>query len=160
MYHYVLMISDQRWIERSGFTSERVKGWLDGFAICASAGCIIHCLALPLVLAALPSLSGWIDPGEAFHLIVLTLAVPTSAFALIGGWRRYRTRVPLFTGLTGLLIMAGAIAFARNDLAETVITVMGSMLLASAHITNWRKRRCAESAVCPATRAVSATPQV
>lgn len=120
---------------------------------------MIHCLGLPLLLVALPALSDMIDPGETFHVIVLALAVPTSAFALISGWRHHHALAPLLTGLAGLLAMASAIAFARNELTETIITLAGSLLLAAAHIINWRQRRCARRAVCSAARKVRATPQ-
>lgn len=136
-----------------------MSSWLDGFAICASAACMIHCLALPLVLAALPALSDMISPGETFHVIVLALAVPTSTFALISGWRWHRAPTPLLTGLIGLLIMGGAIAFARDELAETVVTVAGSLLLAGAHIANWRKRRCLQSKNCSTAQTTAVAAQ-
>ncbi|MCB2050167.1 MAG: MerC domain-containing protein [Novosphingobium sp.] len=121
-------------------SASRGRNWLDGFAVCASATCLVHCLVLPLLLAVLPALASRIDPGESFHVIILALAVPTSAIALIGGWRRHRAIAPMIVGATGLLFMATGVAFAGNETLETVITVPGSLLLASAHIANWRHR--------------------
>lgn len=119
----------------------KAGNWLDGFAVCASVTCMIHCLGLPLLLAALPALADRIDPGESFHAIVLSLAVPTSALALIAGWRRHRAFVPLVVGASGLILMATGIAFAGRAVLETGITVSGSLLLAGAHIANWRMRK-------------------
>ncbi|MCT2399897.1 MerC domain-containing protein [Novosphingobium sp. HK4-1] len=107
---------------------------------------MIHCLGLPLLLAALPTLADQIDPGESFHMIVLALAVPTSAFALIEGWRRHRAFVPLAVGVIGLFLMATGIAFASREMLETAVTIAGSLLLAGAHIANWRHRRSAQRA--------------
>ncbi|MCW2366297.1 hypothetical protein M2341_001744 [Sphingobium sp. B7D2B] len=115
--------------------------WLDGFAVCASVACMIHCLGLPLLLAALPAFADQIDPGESFHAVVLALAVPTSALALVSGWRRHRAPVPLAIGAVGLALMAVGILFASREILETAITVSGSLLLAGAHIANWRLRR-------------------
>lgn len=115
--------------------------WLDGFAVSASAACMVHCLGLPILLALLPALADRVDPGESFHAIVLLLAVPTSAFALIGGWRRHGAIVPLIAGTIGLVLMATGIAFASNEILETSITVAGSLMLAAAHLANWRERR-------------------
>gem|GEM_PF-4758821 len=36
--------------------------------------------------------------------------------------------------------MASGIVFAGNDVAEISLTVSGSLLLAAAHIANWRQR--------------------
>ena len=41
----------------------RPRSWLDGFAICASALCTVHCLGLPLLFALLPTIAARIDPG-------------------------------------------------------------------------------------------------
>lgn len=121
---------------------------------------MIHCLGLPLLLAATPALSGLIDLGESFHVIVLVLAVPTSAFALISGWRRHHAPTPLLCGLTGLALMASAIALTNDEWTETIITVAGSILLASAHIANWSKRRCAEKrTACVPAHVTRSAPQ-
>ncbi|MEE4451699.1 MerC domain-containing protein [Novosphingobium resinovorum] len=113
---------------------------LDGFAVCASAACMVHCLGLPLLLAVLPAIAHRLDPGEHFHLAVLLLAVPTSAFALVGGWRRHRGFVPLAVGAIGLTLMALGLALAHREAIETALTVAGSLLLAGAHVANWRGR--------------------
>lgn len=115
--------------------------WLDGFAVGASALCLIHCLALPLLIAALPAIASRIDIGEGFHLGVLLFAIPTSAFALIEGWRRHRGAAPLFVGGAGLALLALGLAFENWVAVETGVTVAGSLLLAGAHIVNWRRRR-------------------
>lgn len=159
MYHYTIMICDERRIPRSSANQGKLTSWMDGFAISASIGCMIHCLAFPLLVAALPAFSDLLDTGEAFHLIMLAAAVPTSALALIGGWRQHRAFVPLLTGMAGLVLMAAAIAFARTEALEIAITVAGSLLLASAHIANWRNRRCAARNVCPLQREPNAAPQ-
>ncbi len=118
----------------------RVEGILDGFAVCASFACMVHCLALPLVLAALPAVADRIGVGEGFHAAVLLIALPTSALALIGGWRRHRAFGPLVVGIAGLLLMGFGLVFAEWYAIETGLTVAGSLCLAAAHIANWRRR--------------------
>ncbi|HEY0623448.1 MerC domain-containing protein [Sphingomonas sp.] len=117
--------------------------WFDGFAVGASALCLVHCLGLPLLIAALPAIANRIDPGEGFHLAVLLFAIPTSAFALIEGWRRHRGVAPLFVGGAGLTLMAAGLAFGNWAAVETGVTVAGSLLLAGAHVANWRGRTAA-----------------
>lgn len=121
--------------------------WLDGAAIGASILCLIHCLGLPLLIAASPALTARFDVGEAFHLIVLLLAIPTSAFTLIEGWRRHRWIAPLFVGGVGLVLMASGLAFGHMAIVEIGMTVAGSLLLAGAHVANWRGRRMRAAAV-------------
>lgn len=113
---------------------------LDGLAVCASAVCMVHCLALPLLLAALPMLGQWLDPGESFHRIILAFAVPTSALALIGGWRVHHAIGPVLSGVIGLALMTAGIVFAGRPALETALSVTGSLMLAFAHVANWRNR--------------------
>ncbi|MES2420955.1 MAG: MerC domain-containing protein [Pseudomonadota bacterium] len=113
---------------------------LDGLAVCASVVCMIHCLALPLLLAALPALTAWFDPGETFHVAVLAFAIPTSALALIGGWRSHRATPPLLLGASGLVLMTLGIVFGGRAALETALSVSGSLMLAFAHVANWRNR--------------------
>jgi len=120
-------------------TSAKNK-WLDGFALCASSLCTLHCLGLPLLFALLPALAGHIDPGESFHLIMLAAAVPTSLFALMQGWRRHGAIGLLSMGAAGLALMAVGALATDSRLAETALTVLGSLMLAGAHILNWRGR--------------------
>ncbi|MEG3179697.1 MerC domain-containing protein [Sphingomonas sp. LT1P40] len=118
--------------------------WFDGFAVGASALCLVHCLGLPLLIAALPAMAGRVDPGEGFHLAVLLFAIPTSTFALVEGWRRHRGVAPLFVGGAGLVLMAAGLAFGNWAVVEMAVTVAGSLLLAGAHVANWRGRRLLE----------------
>jgi hypothetical protein len=93
-----------------------------------------------LLIAALPAVANRFDPGEGFHLGVLLFAIPTSAFALMEGWRRHRGLAPLFVGATGLMLLAAGLAFENWVAVETGVTVAGSLLLAGAHVVNWRRR--------------------
>ena len=117
---------------------KRRGSWLDGFALCASSLCTLHCLGLPLLFALLPALASRVDPGESFHIVMLALAVPTSLFALIKG-RQRSGKSPIFMGILGLMLMAAGAFLTRESLSEAALTVAGSALLAAAHILNWRR---------------------
>lgn len=116
------------------------QGWLDGFAVGASLLCLIHCLALPILIAAMPVLARALGLGEELHVIILAAAIPTSAIALASGHRRHGALVPVFVGVAGLILMAAGAFFVSRAAAETALTVAGSLLLAGAHIANWRLR--------------------
>lgn len=117
--------------------------WFDGLGMGASVLCLVHCLGLPLLIAALPALASRIDPGEGFHIAVLLFAIPVSGLALVEGWRRHRGLAPLFVGSAGLVLLAAGLMFGSEAAIETGLTVVGSLMLAGAHIANWRGRMAA-----------------
>ena len=114
---------------------------IEGIAVGATIACLVHCLALPLLIAALPVVSSVLPIPEHFHLIALGLAIPATAGALFAGYRRHRLAAPLIAGTVGLTLLAlGAIHWGETPL-ETPVTVLGSLCIAAAHLANWRYRR-------------------
>ena len=114
---------------------------IEGIAVGATIACLIHCLALPLLIAAIPVISSALPIPEHFHLIALALAIPATAGALFAGYRRHRVWAPLIAGTIGLtLLTLGATHWGETQL-ETPVTVLGSIAIAAAHLTNWRYRR-------------------
>ena len=119
----------------------RKNDLIEGIAVGATIACLIHCLALPLLIAAVPILSTIMPIPENFHLIALCLAIPATAGALFAGFRRHRLSAPLVGGTIGLTLLAlGAILWGETPL-ETPVTVLGSFAVAGAHLANWRFRR-------------------
>lgn len=111
--------------------------WLDGAAVVLSALCLVHCLALPLVVAGLPFLAQFSE-GH-LHAQVLTAVVPLSIVALGIGYRRHQDiRIPL-GGLLGIVLL-GTGAFIAHDYlgvaADRAFTICGSLVLATAHFYN------------------------
>ena len=94
-----------------------------------------------MIVAALPALAGVLALPEAFHVWMVALAVPTSGVALVSSGSGPRNGVTLLIGVTGLTAMAtGALVVGRTR-HETVLTVGGALLVAVAHVRNWRHRR-------------------
>lgn len=121
--------------------SRHPSALFDASAIALSTLCLIHCLALPLLAAALPLLGVWAQE-EWVHIAFVAVAIPLTSYAL---WRAHRRRhLPVALravaalGLAGLL--AGALGWPRETW-ETPITVAGSLMLASAHVWNWARHR-------------------
>lgn len=112
-------------------------GW-DGIGMIASCLCVVHCLGFPLLVAALPALSSVLGEGEAFHIVILAIAIPSSLFALWVGRARHFARWPLMIGVVGLAFLTLALL---EILPEIAGTVTGSLMLVSAHIANWHYRR-------------------
>jgi hypothetical protein len=113
---------------------------LDITAMALSAACLVHCLAMPLLMVLLPIVSMSIIADERVHPVLLAVALPTSLIALLQGCRKHRRRYLLIPGLSGL----GLITFAISGLDENqerFMTVTGVLLVALAHSLNWRLLR-------------------
>lgn len=121
---------------------KRSSALLDAGAIALSGLCLLHCLALPLLAAMLPLMGVWAE-AEWVHALFVAIAAPVTGFAL---WRAHRQhRLPVLAmaaALVGLLLLlAGAMGWPSHE-AETSMTVVGSLLLASTHVWNaWRRHR-------------------
>jgi hypothetical protein len=117
----------------------------DRVAIAASSICLAHCLLLPVLLALSPSLSRIFNLPEEFHLAMVMLAIPVSAIAIGRGYRHHGILAPAFVAAAGLIGLVVGAAAQLDIVMETGITVLGSCLLAGAHIGNLRLRRSTQS---------------
>ena len=115
--------------------------------IILSFTCLIHCLALPLLLLIAPALSRWIALPDGVHAAILLLALPAAAIAMRDGWRRHRRLVPTVFAVSGLGLLAlglsaheGGVAVANPEAADQLLTSVGALTLAAAHLVNWRWR--------------------
>lgn len=86
----------------------------DWAGMVASIGCAIHCAAMPLVLAYLPSLGlGWLA-DEGFHRWMAVICFALAAAAFVPGWRKHRSFLPAIWGGIGLLLLTTA-AFGMEE---------------------------------------------
>ncbi|MEH3038860.1 MAG: MerC family mercury resistance protein [Sphingomonas paucimobilis] len=111
---------------------------LDGFAVTASLLCLIHCLLLPLLLIALPVLATMLMLPESFHTIAFAVALPTSALAMASGIARHRRPRPLVLALLGLALLGTGAFAVDTEAVERIVTSIGAVILAVAHLLNWR----------------------
>ncbi len=126
--------------EKAGAGNKARADWIERAALGASLLCLVHCLALPMLIAALPMLSKLLSLPESVHVWLLAFAVPASGLALVSGCRRHGALYPLLVGAGGLALLAvGGFVVAATP-AETWATVAGSLSLAFAHLANWRLR--------------------
>jgi len=112
----------------------------DYAGIAASALCLVHCLAMPLVLAAFPLL-GLGGEHHALHdALLLGVTVPV-LLALVPGYVKHRDPVALSLGVAGLvsfLVAVFVLGPQMGEVAETVGAVLSSVLLMAAHLRNHR----------------------
>jgi uncharacterized membrane protein len=111
--------------------------WLDGAAVGLSALCLVHCLALPLVVAGLPFLAQFAE-GH-LHKQMLVVVVPLSIIALGLGFRHHRNGRIVMSGVVGMVLLAVGATLAHEQwglLADRTFTIAGALLLAAAHFYN------------------------
>lgn len=111
--------------------------WLDWAAIGASGLCLVHCLALPVVIATLPALGD--VAGSGAHWVLLAFALPVSIWVLARD-RGRRAFAPFVIGVAGLSLMTLGVALYEGLPPETWFTVGGVLLVAAAHLLRWQRR--------------------
>jgi len=122
--------------------SSRRGSILDHAAIVLSGLCIVHCLLLPAIIVALPLLAR-INESH-FHAQMLLVVVPVSLFAFALGFRRHHNKKIIAGGIAGIAILSigGTVAHANYGiLADTLLTIAGSIVLATSHYFNNRLTR-------------------
>lgn len=119
---------------------------LDQAAICLSGACLVHCLALPVLMVLAPWISLGIFGEKWLHLALVVFVVPISLVAFRTGLRQHGNRRILAPGLAGLALVAVAavMEFAHIGSHELAagLTSIGGVLLIVAHWRNLRRRRC------------------
>lgn len=124
--------------------SHRSQRHLDGLAAGASALCLVHCLAMPLVLTTLPVLATSLFASESFHAWMLMWVLPSSALALWVGLQRHGDRAVMLTVLLGLVLLTTAGVRGEEwfgQAAERWVSVGGSLLVMYGHWRNVRRSR-------------------
>src|SRR6187397_1429716 len=80
--------------------------YLDRIAISLSTICIVHCLAMPFVVAMLPVAALTFGNDGHFHALMLWLVVPTSAVGFAIGYRVHAKAGIVLTGVVAVAILA------------------------------------------------------
>lgn len=117
------------------------RQYLDTAAVILSGICLLHCLALPVVLTIVPIMNVTLLDEATFHLIMLAVILPVSLVALAIGCRQHKDRATLLLGTTGLVVLTLTALFGHDSLGltgERLVTSMGGLILAMAHIQNYR----------------------
>jgi len=103
--------------------------------------CLVHCLALPLIVAGLPFLAQFAE-GH-LHAQMLFIVLPLSVVALGLGYRRHRNAGIALAGIAGMTILTVGATVAHDHwglVADRTFTIVGALVLATAHYFNARWR--------------------
>ena len=85
------------------------KQFSDKLSICLSLCCILHCIALPVIILMIPSFASlWIN-NEKVHVILVLFAVPISLFAMAKSLRVHHNYKCISLAVIGLSFLVIAI---------------------------------------------------
>ena len=138
----------------------------DKLSICLSICCILHCIALPLVIIILPSVASFWISNENVHVILVILAIPISLFAMGKSLRKHHNYRCIALAVLGLFLLVVAIfihdiglngEYGHNvhgheeknnhahdehgglgETLETIFTIIDGLILLSSHFLNIR----------------------
>ena len=113
----------------------------DRFGFAASMLCAIHCAALPVVLALLPSFGIGVWLGEGFEQAFVLFATLLGLFTMAWGYRRHRAVRALWQLLPGLAVLWVGVLYAplhETLVAHAVAMTLGGTLVGLAHLANLR----------------------
>ena len=121
-----------------------ISKYVDRVAIALSTICIVHCLAMPFVIALLPVTALVVGGDGHFHSLMLWFVVPTSILGFGLGLRVHRRVEIVVFGALAIATLAAAALWghsAWDPSVEVVVNVAASVGLAAAHWRNFREVR-------------------
>jgi hypothetical protein len=117
----------------------KYKLWWDRLGITLSIVCLVHCLALPFVIVALPLVAGQMLHTSGFHIAMALMLLPVALLAVVPGLRMHG-RISVAAAMAAGLSLLSTAAFAGEDLLshewQIGLTVAGGAILVAAHAVN------------------------
>ena len=121
---------------------------LDRLGATGSLVCAVHCAALPLLIALLPSFGIAVWLGEDFERGFVAFATLLGLFTLVWGYRRHRVVRALGLLVPGLAALWLGVFYPPLHealLPHAIVMTIGGTLVGAAHLANLRLNRAA----CP-----------
>lgn len=132
-------------------TSAKKPGWAnaDNLGIIASVICVVHCVAVPLLALALPTLAARMGNDHVTHYVLALFVVAFCLFAIVPGYRKHRHSAVLAGMVVGVSLVLFATFVADGLLGpywEMPIITLGNFLVVAAHL--WNRKLLAPSTCC------------
>lgn len=117
----------------------------DALGIIASSICLVHCMAMPFIIAFLPFLGLQFLESPMAHKVIAACVIAFAVFAIIPGYKRHRNRLvlaALWLGL-GLVIFAAFTAgILITEQMELPMITAGNLILVCTHLRNLKLCKC------------------
>ena len=99
----------------------------------------------------LPTVSAVILADEGFHFYMVMMVLPISSFALWVGYKQHHSFKILMQGVTGLIILSITVLLGHEPLgevAEKLLTLLGSSFICYSHYLNYKMCQQQEHCDC------------
>lgn len=116
----------------------------DRLGICLSALCILHCLAVPVVIALIPALQTFVD-HDFFHVILVPVLPVLAVMAFIPGFKKHRDNRVFYWSIPGIILIALTVYFHESHVVQALFSLPGSLCLIRAHWINRHLCVCCQS---------------
>lgn len=126
---------------------------LDKVGMFLSGLCVIHCIATPFLVFLSPWLASFFD-SKWSHLGIFIFIVPVAYFTFWRFYKNHRNKKPMILGTIGILLLGLSLLSPGHEWAighhdhghseehfnyiDTIINVIGSLILISGHWLNIR----------------------
>ena len=124
---------------------KKAMSW-DVWGVFFSAVCVLHCLAVPIVILIFPAMGLKILPEEDItHAILFSFILGVAGIAFWTGYRVHGKWRPIIWMAVGLVIILYATFFVHHQLGhmwEPLFAIVGSLALIRAHYLNHACKKC------------------
>jgi hypothetical protein len=99
----------------------------------------------------LPTVSAVFLADEGFHFYMVMMVLPISSFALWVGYKQHHSFKILMKGVTGLIILSITVLLGHEQLgevAEKLLTLLGSSFICYSHYLNYKMCQQQEHCDC------------
>ncbi|MBX3153479.1 MerC domain-containing protein [Candidatus Obscuribacterales bacterium] len=113
---------------------------MDNLGIIASAICLVHCLAMPFVIALLPVLGLQFLESHESHMYLAAAIWAFALFAIVPGYLKHR-KLPILLGtIAGLGLVTLGVMYGHallGERGEMICLSAGNLMLVAVH---WKNR--------------------
>lgn len=120
-------------------TNKGLRAASDFVGIGLSLLCLVHCLALPVLIAFAPAILRGLPGDDVTHRSLAVMIGLVGLLAFRSGYKVHRKRWVLAVFVIGLALVSIVAALGEAVLSahvESAITVCGGLLLVTAHLFN------------------------
>lgn len=121
--------------------SSLFRSLLDRIGAFGSLACAVHCAALPLLIAVLPSLGIAVWFGDGFEMGFVIFATLLGSFSVVSGYRRHHAVRALSLLIPGLALLWFGVLYPplhHSVVPHAVTMTCGGALVGLAHLINLR----------------------
>lgn len=121
---------------------------MDVMGLLTAVICLVHCLAIPILLSFLPTLPLLDREHDVTHYILIGWVISFCTFSILPNYRKQRKKSIIIVMLLGLIAVFAATFhgyIGLNTAYELPVITAGNFLIMSAHILNRQSFEARES---------------